>query len=74
MENLRKENHVVPTGDLLSEIDSLEIHGGMSGGECDPNDTHFFCMGAKCACQDSKKDSGCVSTYLFCGQGTTCKS
>lgn len=75
MENLRKENRVVPTEDLLSEMDALEIHGGMSGGQYDPDDTNIYCRAAKCGCNpDSKSTANCVALNLYCGQGTTCNN
>lgn len=76
MENLRKENHVVPTGDLLSEMDALEIHGGMSGGENNPDAVYVFCNGAKCvsACDTGAKDASACATYVFCGSSTPCVS
>lgn len=76
MENLRKENQVVPTEDLLSEMDALEIHGGMSGGENNPDAIHVFCNGAKCipACDMGTKDASACVTFVFCGSSTTCGS
>lgn len=74
MEFRKRDRHVIPTMDLLAEMETLEIHGGIGGGQVDPNDTKYFCNGAKCACgtTELKTDKSCENIFFFCGDDTKC--
>lgn len=79
----RKDKKVViPTTALLSEMEALKIHGGATIGTASPDDTNYFCNGAKCLeCQITppKVTTDCVDTNTYCvdlntycGDGITC--
>ena len=46
MEKSKKE--VIPSLELLNEMESLEIHGGIGGTVYNPDDTNDYCGGAYC--------------------------
>lgn len=72
----RKDKKVVtPTEALLSEMETLKIHGGATIGTANPDDANYFCNGAKCLeCQitQPKTTTDCVNINKYCGDGTIC--
>lgn len=77
MEKLKNEKMVIPSMELLSEMESLKIYGGVGGGKNDTDGiTYRYCDGAKCnkcSCiENPKTDSTCSILYVYCGAGTTC--
>lgn len=77
MTNLEKENRVMASVELLSEMEALEIHGGRGGDVYNPDGKiQIFCEGAYCSqcnCQVEPKTSAeCVELQFYCGDGTTC--
>lgn len=71
MEKSKKE--VIPSLELLNEMESLEIHGGIGGTVYNPDDTNDYCGGAYCKCIDPNpgtKPNGTQDCNKFCGAGT----
>lgn len=69
-----EKRKVMPSMDLLSEMECLEIHGGAGGNTADPDDFNGYCHGAYCA-------TGCGATVpiktncainSYCGSGVDC--
>jgi hypothetical protein len=76
---MTQESLVQPSLELLSEMESLEIHGGIGSAATGTDDvTNMYCSGAycvKCQCIDipTKTLADCaIVQYMYCGQGTTC--
>lgn len=65
---MEEKNKVLPTLELLEEMESLEIHGGIGGSGDDPNDLNVNCKGANCHCPLNTT----TDCNINCGVGTTC--
>lgn len=75
MEKTKKE--VIPTMELLNEMESLEIYGGIGGDVYGTDDINRNCDGANCGCTPPPPDpeihpNGVQTCNFYCGAGTTC--
>lgn len=71
MEKSKKE--VIPTMELLNEMESLEIYGGIGGGVYGTDDYNNYCGGANCGCPTKDQvPNGVQTCNSYCGAGTTC--
>ena len=62
---------VMPSMDLLSEMECLEIHGGAGGATGIA--INVYCNAAKCGdgCIEEKKSVQCA-LHIYCGENTQC--
>lgn len=69
--NKNMKRKVMPSMELLSEMECLEIHGG--AGQTEGIDINVYCNGAKCveSCTIEKKSVQCALN-LFCGDNPNC--
>ena len=75
----KDEKNIVPTVELLSEMEALEVYGGLT---YSPDGIiNIYCNGAKCSdeCKPTipdpelPKTSNCMcETNLYCGTNTPC--
>lgn len=78
MVNEKNDGLVIPSMDLLSEMEALEIHGGAYGGQIDLDAVvNTYCAGAKCHNCDCiidkpKSVSECGTSNTYCGDSTIC--
>lgn len=65
---MEEKKKVLPTFELLGEMESLEIHGGIGGPGNDPDDFNMYCKGANCQ-HPLNTTTDC---NMYCGGGTIC--
>lgn len=73
MEKTKKE--VIPTMELLNEMESLEIYGGIGGDMYGTDDYNNNCGGANCGCptkDPEPRPNGTLTCNSYCGAGTNC--
>lgn len=61
--------------ELLNEMESLEIYGGIGGDVYGTDDINTNCNKANCGCPSKDpvpSPNGSVSCNVNCGEGTSC--
>jgi len=68
-----EKRKVMPSMDLLSEMECLEIHGGAGQVGTDGITINVYCNGTKCGdgCIEEKKSVQCA-LHIYCGENTQC--
>lgn len=71
----KSKNEVIPSPELLNEMELLEIHGGIGGNVYNADDYNENCGGAFCKCvipDPGTKPNGTQTCNSNCGAGTQC--